>query len=66
MKEKKTVKKASATHFVSMDTSVARQPTLMGVRSATDPKGQFKMLHENQQPIRRYSFDDNGGGYMGL
>jgi hypothetical protein len=32
--------------------------------SSTD--GKLKKLDDNNKLVRRYSFDDNGGGYLGL
>ena len=32
--------------------------------SSTDSN--FKKLDDNHKLVRRYSFDDNGGGYLGL
>lgn len=29
-------------------------------------EGKLKKLDENHKLVRRYSFDDNGGGYLGL
>ena len=29
-------------------------------------KGGLKRLDDNHKLVRRYSFDDNGGGYLGL
>ena len=34
------------------------------VTSSTD--GKLKKLDDNDKLVRRYSFDDNGGGYLGL
>jgi len=34
----------------------------------TNSEGQIKLkkLDDNHKLVRRYSFDDNGGGYLGL
>ena len=31
-----------------------------------EAKDGMKKLDDNHQLVRRYSFDDNGGGYLGL
>lgn len=32
----------------------------------TEAQGDLKKLDDNHKLVRRYSFDDNGGGYLGL
>lgn len=32
----------------------------------TEPTVIIKLVNENSKLFRRYSFDDNGGGYIGL
>jgi hypothetical protein len=32
----------------------------------SEKTGKLKKLDENNKLVRRYSFDDNGGGYLGL
>jgi hypothetical protein len=66
MKEvKNQLKKLTGAQFVSNDTLPVR-PAIVTVRPQTEPKKAFKALEENHKLVRRYSFDDNGGGYMGL
>jgi hypothetical protein len=66
MKEvKKQLKKLTGAQFVSNDTLPAR-PAIVTIRPQAEPKKAFKTLDENHKLVRRYSFDDNGGGYMGL
>jgi uncharacterized lipoprotein YbaY len=34
--------------------------------TASSTQDKLKKLDENHKLVRRYSFDDNGGGYLGL
>lgn len=34
--------------------------------NTSSAEGKLKKLDENHKLVRRYSFDDNGGGYLGL
>ena len=34
--------------------------------SVTKKEGKLTKLDDNHKLVRRYSFDDNGGGYLGL
>jgi hypothetical protein len=36
------------------------------VTTASPTDGKLKKLDDNNKLVRRYSFDDNGGGYLGL
>lgn len=36
------------------------------VTNADSTDGTLKKLDDNNKLVRRYSFDDNGGGYLGL
>jgi len=36
------------------------------VTTAEKTENNLKKLDENHKLVRRYSFDDNGGGYIGL
>ena len=66
MKEvKNQLKKLTGAPFVSNDTLPVR-PAIVTIRPQAEPTKAFKTLDENHKLVRRYSFDDNGGGYMGL
>ena len=66
MKEvKNQLKKLTGAQFVSNDTLAVR-PATVTIRPQTEPRKAFKTFEENHKLVRRYSFDDNGGGYMGL
>jgi hypothetical protein len=36
------------------------------VTTADKAENNFKKIDDNHKLVRRYSFDDNGGGYQGL
>lgn len=63
--KEQTSKNIVGNGFSPSNSSVARQlkavPTFH-----QDPRGGFPVLDQNNKLIRRYSIDDNGGGYMGL
>ena len=43
--------------------ATTKQPILQSDKHAADKAG---LLNEKSKLVRRYSFDDNGGGYAGL
>jgi len=60
-----SVKKVTSSRFAGITT------TTINHRSASEKKQSdftngFRILEENNKITRRYSFDDNGGGYQGL
>lgn len=47
-------------------TSNVQAETKQAVSHATHSIEKARLLNENNKLVRRYSFDDNGGGYAGL
>ncbi len=46
--------------------SAERDNLRVKIAPATEKANTIKKLDDNHKLVRRYSFDDNGGGYLGL